>query len=171
MGAGMSVMEGFCQGGFADGSWEALEAYSGTTMDLNHWADDVWQESWVPESWGGAAEVGSGDGAVIRNFRKKRREYEWPTSPLRLGETWREEIVKDGVEIIQRIAHSADEKAELSARLLLEQAKEEYLETFEEAYRKAYREELLNQYMQDIATQRHLATMRRRAVMALLLAH
>jgi hypothetical protein len=50
--AGITILYGFAEGALA-GEWGPA-AYSGETMDLNHWADDAWKlGSFEPEAWGG----------------------------------------------------------------------------------------------------------------------
>jgi hypothetical protein len=117
---------------------------------------------------------------VIRNFRRDRRgdddAYSW------LREARKEEVEQEvelerkavavvAVELEERIQHANDETAELSARLQLEMAREHYLSTFEEAYREDMREALIEQWREEVAYQRYIAHVRRRAALLLLMAH
>ena len=107
---------------------------------------------------------------VIRNFRKKDDRYEWLRKPREADEE-REESVVEAIEAVTLIEQSVDDDAELAARLRYEAAREQYLKTFEAAYREAYREELINQWLDEIAMQKHAMAVRHRAAFLLLLAH
>ena len=119
---------------------------------------------------------------VIRNFRLRRDRRSDDDAYSWLREARKEEVAQEieqerqavaivAVELEQRITQSADETAEIAARLQLEMAKEHYLATFEEAYREDMREALIEQWREEVAYQRYLAQVRRRAALLLLMAH
>lgn len=83
----------------------------------------------------------------------------------------RAEIIEASAEIEERIEQAKDNQAELVARVAFEAQKERYLSTYESAYREDMREALTEQWREEVAVQRHLALVRRRAAFLLLLAH